>query len=350
MASRYLTRVQRVNSSRPVVCLQIVAADHRTRAITHDRSWSMKENPYPRARSGKAMGFGATVLWSTASASIVFGGRQLGVWQFLALTTLTAGLLQLLGYLVMGRTLRSLLMPPLKLWLAMLLGFVSYLLFLSLGLATASTDSQTVGVSLMNYLWPTLTVLFTIWLVPGEKMDRRLAIGICLSLSGVVLANWGDIVSQGPAVSFWPHALGVGAAVFWAFYCALTSRWREWAKDYAAAPLGFLVVGIVATGICTLRHEWQPMSERAWWTVALSALGPWAGGYMLWELALHRAAGTTLGLIGAAAPVLSTLILLGLLASGPGGSVKGNQVAILLAASVLIALAVVLRRPPSGRT
>ena len=83
---------------------------------------------------------------------------------------------------------------------------------------------------------------------------------------------------------------------------------------------------------------------EAWCGVILIALGPWAGGYMLWELALHRVPATMLGLFGSAIPVLSTVCLLGLFALSGGVHVNSTQYIVLLAASVLIGVAVLLGR------
>lgn len=288
------------------------------------------------------MGVVAILLWGGSSACIVLLGRRLGIWQFLALTPAIGGLLQIVGYLVMGRSLRSLLLPPPKLWLAVALGFVVYLLLYTTALVGSVSEEQTVGVSLMNYLWPTLAILFTTWLVPGMRLHGRLLVALGLSLAGVLLANGRSLAWPDGSTQLWPYVLGGLGAASWAAYCALVSRWRDWAHAFAATPLGFLLVSAAAAGICLYRGEWEPMGLRDWVGVVLTALGPWASGYMLWELALHRAPGTTLGLLAAATPVLSTLCLLGLFAlagSNQAGEANGT---ILLAASVLIGLAVVV--------
>jgi hypothetical protein len=80
--------------------------------------------------------------------------------------------------------------------------------------------------------------------------------------------------------------------------------------------------------------------------VILAAIGPLGGGYMLWELALHRAPGTLLGLLGSATPVLSTVCLMGMFALTGSVRAGGARYAVLLAASVLIGAAVVLGRTP----
>ena len=289
---------------------------------------------------GVIMGGSAVLLWSLSSACIVFVGKRLGVWQFLATVSLISGVLQVAGYLALGRSLRSILLPPPRLWLAVAVGFVFYLLLYTTALVTSHTETQAAGVNLMNYLWPTLAILFTTWLVPGERMHGRLAVAIALSLAALLLANGADMALPDLRGDLWPYLLGGAAAVSWAAYCALTSRWRSWAKDYAAAPLGFLIVGTVAATVCCGRHEWQPMDGETWAAVLLTAAGPWAGAYMLWEMALHRVSGITLGLMGAVTPVLSTINLIALFALTAPGRVSGPRIILLITAALMISAAV----------
>ena len=302
----------------------------------------MRTDPYPRLRVGMAMGGAAILLWSLSAVCIVGMGKRLGVWQFLAVTPALAGLLQVVCYRAMGRSLRSILLPPPKLWLAIVLGFVAYLFLYATALVISTSDAQTMGVNLMNYLWPALTVVFTTWLVPGMRLNGKLAGALALSLAGVLLAVGRDIAWPGAGMSVWPYVLGGLAAVSWAAYCALASRWRQWAEDYACPPVGFLATSAVAAAICLWRREWEPMGVRTWCGVIVTAIGPWAGGYMLWELALHRVPGTTLGLLGSVTPVLSTVCLMGLFALTGSAQVGGAPSVVLLAASVLIGVAVAL--------
>lgn len=303
---------------------------------------------YPRVRAGLALGAGAILIWGLSASATFMMGKRLGVWQFLAIIPTLGGLLQIGGYLALGRGLRSLLNPPPKLWIAIALGFVAYNLLYTTALVTSRTDAQVVGVSLMNYLWPALTVLFTVWLVPHVHLHGRLILSLALSLAGVLLANGRAVMGPGTGGVLWPYALGGLAAVAWALHCALISRWRQWAQDFAAAPMGFLTVGLVAAVICLVRREWEPMDARAWGGAILTAMGPWAGGYMLWELALHRAPGTMLGLFAAATPVLSTLCLLGVFALTGGVQAGATRYAVLFTASVLIGAGAVLGRGPGS--
>jgi drug/metabolite transporter (DMT)-like permease len=297
--------------------------------------------------AGILMGAGAVLLWSLSSACIVWVGGQLGVWQFLAMVSVLAGLLQFLGYLAMGRRPRALLLPPPRLWLAVAGGFIPYLLLYTTALVTARTETQAAGVNLMNYLWPTLAVLFTTWLVPGERMRGRLAAALGLSLAGVLLANGADLARLEFREHLGPYVLGGMGAVSWALYCALTSRWRRWAKDHASAPLGFLLVGAIAAGVCYRLQAWQPVDGGTWTAVLLTALGPWAGAYMLWEMALHRASGITLGLMAAVIPVLSTVALIGLFALTAPGQVNPMRIVVLIVSAVMIGVAIAVGRSSS---
>lgn len=288
------------------------------------------------------MGATAVILWSLSSPCIVFVGKRIGVWQFLAITSLVSGLLQIFVYIALGRRPRSILMPPPKIWCAAMLGFVIYLLLYTAGIVTSSTEMQTMSVNLMNYLWPTFTILFSIVLVPGETMNRRLAIAMTLSLAGVLLANSQGLLSLDTSLPIWPYVLTGTAAMAWGLYCALTSRWRAWAKDYAASPLGFLILGSIALGVCLIFNEWHPMNGGLWIAVIFTSLGPLATGYMLWEMAIHRVSNITLGLLGALIPVLSTLSLFGLYALTAPNRISVHQVAVLLISAALIGGAVAL--------
>ena len=135
------------------------------------------------------MGVGAILLWSTGAACIVFTGRRIGIWQSMGLAALACGLTQIAVHVALGRRLRAILAPPPKFWLAIVLGYLLYLMLYAAGLATARTEVEVVGVGLMNYLWPVLAILFTTWMVPGERMRGRLIAAMALSLVGVLLVN-----------------------------------------------------------------------------------------------------------------------------------------------------------------
>ena len=83
------------------------------------------------------------------------------------------------------------------------------------------------------------------------------------------------------------------------------------------------------------------MSWGALAGIIFVGLGPEGAGYLMWELALHRAAASTLGLLGSATPVLSTLWLLAMFASTADGKTQPDM-SKLLAGAFLIGVSVLI--------
>ncbi len=291
---------------------------------------------------GILLGFGAILAWATSPTSILWIGRQVGVWQYLAIGNFIGFCGQVLLYRLLGRNPATLFVLPKKLWLLTILGFVIYSFVYAGGLLTATSNAQAVGVSLMNYLWPVLTVVFCVFLIPDTRMSARLGISMAIGVIGLIVANWQEIIMAGKNISVMPYLLGGIAGVSWAAYSAFISRWRDWASQYATAPVGFLMVSIVGFIGCIVTGQWQPIDIKTWCAFLYLGLVINAVGYMLWELALHRAPATKLGIMGSATPVLSTLCLLTLFTLTGKAETSPQQWsyslfgAILIAASVLV--------------
>lgn len=296
-----------------------------------------------QVRTGILLGCCAILLWSTSSAGTLWTAKRIGAWQFLAMSCAIGGLSQLLFYWRKGFTMRQIFLPPARLWAMILLCFVLYMIVYTQALVLATSDTQKAGVSLANYLWPTLTVLFVVLLVPGTKLTARLILAVLISLAGLVLANWSDLrnlLSNQSDLSILPYLLGLLAAVSWSIYCALLARWSELARGHATALLGFLATAAIAAVVCTVRREWQwdPPSMIG---VVFVGLGVEGLGYLLWERALHKAPASLLGLLGSATPVLSTFWLLALFAAQPTAGSKAN-VPVLVVSAAMIGCAVLL--------
>lgn len=264
----------------------------------------------------------------------------MGIWQYLAIGNLIGFLGQVLLYRLMGRTPASLFIMPVRLWVLTIIGFVIYSLVFAGGLLTAKSNAQAVGVSLLNYLWPVLTVVFSLFLVPGSRMNIRLGIAMAIGAAGLVIANWHDILSAAGNNTALPYILGSMAGISWALYSAFISRWRDWANRYATAPIGFLMVSITGFAGCVITGEWQVINIQTILAFLYLGLVVNATGYMLWELALHRAPATRLGILGSATPVLSTICMLTLFYfTGKSNAVPAHWIS-LLSGAALIAVSV----------
>jgi drug/metabolite transporter (DMT)-like permease len=273
------------------------------------------------------MGGVAVLFWSFGSSLVFLGAQQVGTWPFVALASLVAGGAQLIGWRVYHGKFGSAVWLPWRLWAVTLLCFVVYGLVWPWALVSSSAK-QVFGVSLINYLWPVLTVLFSAWWVPGARLTKRTVLATFLAVAGLACANLQhlrDLLAAGddPAVSpfrrFLPYGLALVAAVTWAIYSALLARWRDWARNYATSPVGFLLAGIIACAITASTGSMpaKPSSLGMLMSVCYG-VGPLAVGYLLWEIALSKARVHALSLLAAATPVLSTLLLCLFLRTLPG--------------------------------
>jgi len=288
----------------------------------------------------------AVLAWASSASGVLWIGRQLGAWQYLAIGNGIGCLGQIAVYGMLGRGPRELFRLPPRLWAVALLGFVFYSACYASGLLAAATDAQAVGVGLMNHLWPVLTVGFSLLLVPDSRWSARLGLALGLSLAGLAVANWREIAAAGAGGAALPYALGGLAGISWALYSALIARWRGWGHRYATAPAGFLMVSAMGAAVCLLNGEWRPVHAGVWLALLYQGLIPNAAGYLLWELALHRAPATSLGLMASVTPVLSTLCLLGLFAlTGQSGRLPAQWGALLLGAALVASAAVLVSIP-----
>ncbi len=294
-------------------------------------------------RLGLTLGAGAVLFWSFGASLVYLGARQAGLWRFVMLASLTGGALLFIARGFGQRELRTALILPWRLWAGPLLLFVLYGLAWPWALAS-SNPGQVYGVSLINYLWPVLTVLFSAVLVPGVRLRPRVVLALGLAVVGLALANLdqlGQLWPGGTGLKGWsfgrlfPYTLALIAALTWAAYSALLARWKHWSRNYVTSPLGFVLIGLVALPLAAREGGPKPTAGSTLLTLLYGA-GPLAVGYLLWELALARAGVQTLSLVAAATPVLSTFLLCLFLQTRPGGE--------LALAALLVSTGVILSR------
>lgn len=110
--------------------------------------------------------------------------------------------------------------------------FVVYELCFSYAIALAQTAQQAIEISLVNYLWPSLTIAALI-LFKELKFNIFVAVGLAVSLSGIVLIqtgngafSWAAVFSniQANPISYVLAFLG---AALWALYCVITKKYSN---------------------------------------------------------------------------------------------------------------------------
>lgn len=192
--------------------------------------------------------------------------------------------------------------------------FVIYELCFSYAIALAQTAQQAIEVSLVNYLWPGLTVAMLI-LFKEIKFNVFVIVGLAISLSGIILIQtgqgaltWSNILSnilENPI----SYILAFVGATLWSLYCVITKKYSD-----GHNPISFFFVAISI--VLWSKYLWSHgLSLNAIPEVELTTIGllgivsvVMALGYAAWNIGIIKGNITILVTLSYFSPVISTLI------------------------------------------
>lgn len=283
-------------------------------------------------------GFVAIILWSTTIALARSLSEQVGPLTAAAAVYLAGGVLILAWNRRLGCPLGLLLQPPRKYLMGCGLLFIAYTVLLFMAVGGAKDREQALEIGLLNYLWPALTILFSLLLL-RQRANWLLLPGTALALAGIVL-----VMTQNARVSwtsFWGHwqgnpaayFLALAAAVSWALYSNLTRRWSK--PDQGGGVAWF----IPATGLVLLGMRLLGPAESGAWTARATGEALFLGtvtalAYALWEWAMQKGNLPLVAAASYATPLLSTLVSCAYLRVAPGPQLWAG--CLLLAAGSLL--------------
>jgi drug/metabolite transporter (DMT)-like permease len=257
------------------------------------------------------LGIVAIVLWSATVALARSIAERVGPLTAGAAVYLAAGGFLGLHLFSRERSFRALRRLPRRYVLGCGGLFVLYTLALFLALGRAADRGQAIEIGLLNYLWPTLTILFALILL-GQRAGVGLIPGTALALCGIFL-----VLTQGADVTWTSfvrnlrenpitYGLGAFAAVAWGLYSNLTRRWGG--SDGRGAVLVFTLATGLAFGVGRLFHpEPGTWDVRVAAEVALLALST-ALAYVCWDLAMRAGDVVLVASCSYLTPFLSTVV------------------------------------------
>lgn len=188
--------------------------------------------------------------------------------------------------------------------------FVSYEMCFALAIGLAETRSQSLELGLINYLWPCLTIILSLF-INGQRCSIWLWPGMLLSLGGVLLVMQQS--GGGSLVSMWhnierhplPYALAFTAAITWALYCNLTRRFSE---GKSGVNLFFCATALVMWAKYFFTQQ-PPISFTFAPTVQLLFMGiSTAVAYSVWNRGIQAGNMTLLATASYFTPVSSALL------------------------------------------
>mgnify|MGYP001581450476 CR=1 FL=1 len=188
--------------------------------------------------------------------------------------------------------------------------FVTYELCLALSIGHASTARQAIEVGMVNYLWPTFTIVAAI-VFNGQKSNFLIVPGFLLSVAGICWVLGGeqgfDLAGTVANVRGNPlsYGLAFAGALIWAAYCTVTARS---AQGKNGVTLFFLLV----SASLWIKYLLQGGGHMAFSAEAvmylLLAAGAMGLGYGAWNVGILHGNVTLLAGASYFIPVLSAAL------------------------------------------
>jgi len=261
---------------------------------------------------------GATLLGLVA---ILFWSTSVGVTrstiEFLGRTGAPAIMFTLSALLLLPTRTALSELPRRYLWLGAAL-FVGYEMCFVLALGFARSRHEAIEVGMVNYLWPSLTVLCSA-IAGGKRLNALILAGLALAFVGVVTAS---SPPEGLSLSRFFHnaaenplcyGLAFIGAIVWALYSTCTKHMAEGKNALwffmALSAAGFWIVHALNTERTPMNWSMHIVIQVALASAAVTL------AYQLWNVGVLRGNIHVLGLAANGTPVMSALFASVLLAA-----------------------------------
>lgn len=250
------------------------------------------------------IGLTAVILWSFIVALIKQISHFFGPVAGAALIYSLASILLLCS---VGWTSIKLFPPKYLIWGSIL--FVGYEICLALSIGYSQTNLQAIEIGMVNYLWPTVTILFAVvfnqqkvnWLIiPGLVLSF---LGICWVLAGeqgLSLEQISNHIYSNPL----SYVLAFIGVLLWSAYCTVTTRH---AQGHNGITLFFVLVSICLWIKWLWLGDYQLDFELQSVFYLCCAAFAMAMSYGAWNIGIMHGNVTLLAAASYFVPVLSTL-------------------------------------------
>ena len=257
------------------------------------------------AHSGTVIGLLAIVLWGFMAGLVRLVSESFGATLGSALIYTVGGIL-----LLVVRKPTPIRRAPRKYLIICGIMFVAYEASISLSIGLASTAAQSVEVSLVNYLWPTLLVLMTAAVSHKRGAVWKALPGAIVATIGVAMAVGGESLNVHEALrnissNPLPYALAFAGAFIWAIYATVTPKMSD---GYDGTTIFFCCVAVVLWLIHFTSGEGLPATAPGigGYVAFAACAASIAGGYACWGYGMLHGSMETLAIGSYATPLFST--------------------------------------------
>jgi len=267
------------------------------------------EGGRPGTRTGA--GILAIVLWSSTFAIARSLGEQVGPLTGAAAVYLIGGGLCLARLGWRSSSLRRLETLSRKYLFGCGLLFAAYTVTIYLAVGLATDRGQLLEVALVNYLWPSGTILLSLvllhrragaWLLPGTALALA---GVFLVMTQGARVSWGSFAGHLQANPL-AYGLALIAAAAWSLYSNLARRWAAPGSG-GAVEVFVPVTGLILLLVRALRPESGTWTAKA--VIEACVLGGITTlAYLLWDVAMREGDLPFVLACSYFTPLLSTLV------------------------------------------
>ncbi|WP_417274737.1 DMT family transporter [Celeribacter halophilus] len=252
-------------------------------------------------RTATFIGFIAVLLWALLALFTV-GAREVPALQLNAVCFAIGGTIGAI-WTTASKRWHELKSVPLSIYAFGTVGLFGYH-FLYFSALKAAPPAEA---GLIAYLWPLLIVLFS-GLLPGETLRPLHLVGAGLSFVGAAL-----IVAKGASFSgghMTGYLLASACALTWSSYSVISRRLGSVSSMVVTVYcLATAVLSLMAH--LALEETVWPSSQSGWLSMFALGLGPVGAAFYVWDIGVKRGNIQLLGTASYAAPLLSTLVLVG---------------------------------------
>lgn len=255
------------------------------------------------------LGVIACVIWSAAVLIMSVLAHRFGMLRAAGLELLLGGLILLIATIVRGDT-TSILRHSGRCYVVCGGMWIANLTLSWTAVATAKTGGQLLVTGLINYLWPSLTLLLAIpilgkratwWLPPG-----LLAVTVGIALGKVATAPEGTLSALATDFNALSYLCAALDALAWALYCNFS---RKLSNPDGSSPIALYMT---TAGVLILAASFiaNPDLTPSWgsWVFLLAWSAVAALSYLFWDIGMRRGHVITISTTSMLIPLLSTII------------------------------------------
>ena len=251
------------------------------------------------------IGLFAIVLWGFMAGLVRLVSESFGATLGSALIYTVGGVM-----LFIVRRPKPIREAPRKYLIAGGLMFIAYEASISLSIGLATTNAQSVEVSLVNYLWPTLLVLMTAAVSHKRGAVAKAIPGAVIATIGVAMAVGGESLDMREAVhniasNPLPYVLAFVGAFIWAIYATFTP---SLSGGYDGTTIFFCCVAVVLWTIHFVSGDGLPDTAPGigGYAALIACAASISGGYACWGYGMLHGSMETLAIGSYATPLFST--------------------------------------------